>query len=163
MYRGPTDAHPQTNYESRLAAQGRHGGAHAQQGHGHASSHGKRKPASRAMHVLIVDGSADAARELGEELRKLGLDTAVAKTLAEARQLISQRRPDLIVADRKLPDGSGLEFHDIASGTRLVISSTNPDPNEFPPGTRILAKPVNERSVQEMVRVSLNRTIAFPT
>ena len=115
------------------------------------------------MHVLIVDASNDSARELSAELRKLGLDTAVAQTLAEARQLISQCRPDLIVADRKLPDGSGLEFHDIAPGTRLVIASTNADPNEFPPGTRILAKPLSERSVQEMVRVSLNRTVAFPT
>jgi DNA-binding response OmpR family regulator len=113
--------------------------------------------------VLIVDASAEAAKQLTQHLRKCGLETVVAKSLAEARQLISQCRPDLIISDRKLPDGSGLEFHDIAPGTNLVISSANPDPNEFPSGTRILAKPVSAKTVQEMVRTSLNRSVAFPT
>jgi CheY-like chemotaxis protein len=114
------------------------------------------------MHALVVDGSSESAKQLTQHLHKLGLETAVAKTLAEARQLISQCRPDLIVSDRKLPDGSGLEFHDIAPGTRLVLSSANPDPNEFPPGTRILAKPFTARAVQEIVRISLNRMVSFP-
>ena len=113
--------------------------------------------------MLIVDASAEAARQLTQHLRKCGLETVVAKSLAEARQLISQCRPDLIISDRKLPDGSGLEFHDIAPGTNLVISSANPDPNEFPSGTCILAKPVSAKTVQEMVRTSLNRSVAFPT
>jgi len=123
------------------------------------------KPASksRAAHALVVDGSAEHSKQIASHLRKLGLETSVAHTLAEARQLISQSRPDLIVSDRKLPDGSGLEFHDIAPGTRLVLSSTNPDPNEFPPGTRILAKPATARAVQEIVLVSLNRRVVFPT
>ena len=76
---------------------------------------------------------------------------------------LPQLTPDVVLMDIRLPDGSGLEFHDIAPGTRLVLTSINPDPNEFPPGTRILAKPVNPRSVQEAVRFSLNRTVKFPT
>jgi CheY-like chemotaxis protein len=115
------------------------------------------------MHVLVVDGSAEAASDISEHLRQMGLEAVCARTLAEARQLISQRRPDLIISERKLPDGSGLEFHDVAPGTRLVLSSNNPDPNEFPPGTRILAKPVNARSMQEALRFSLQRTVKFPT
>jgi CheY-like chemotaxis protein len=111
----------------------------------------------------VVDASVDHSKQIIGHLKELGFDTAVAQTLAEARRLISQCRPDLIISDRKLPDGSGLEFHDIAPGTRLVLSSTNPDPNEFPPGTQILAKPYTERAVLEIVRVSMNRRVAFPT
>ena len=44
-----------------------------------------------------------------------------------------------------------------------MLSTSKPDPNEFPPGTRILAKPVNPRSMQEAVLFSLNRTVKFPT
>jgi signal transduction histidine kinase len=152
LYRGPSDAPRASNYGTAPA-------------HDDSAARLSAMPSTpaRAMHVLVVDGSADAAKQLTQHLRKLGLETAVAKTLAEARQLISQCRPDLIVSDRKLPDGSGLEFHDIAPGTRLVLSSANPDPNEFPPGTRILAKPYAARAVQEIVRVSLNRMVSFPT
>ena len=149
MYRGPSDAPRPANYPERGPAAG---------------GEPVHRPSTvvRAMHALVVDGSPDAAKQLTQHLRKFGLETAVAKTLAEARRLISQCRPDLIVSDRKLPDGSGLEFHDIAPGTRLVLSSANPDPNEFPPGTRILAKPFTARAVEEIVRVSLNRTVSFP-
>jgi len=123
----------------------------------------KAMPAAPTIHVLVVDGSSDAATDISEHLKQMGLEAVCARTLAEARQLISQCRPDLIISERKLPDGSGLEFHDIAPGTRLVLSTINPDPNEFPPGTRILAKPVNSRSMQEAVLFSLNRTVKFPT
>jgi DNA-binding NtrC family response regulator len=115
------------------------------------------------MHALIVDNSTECVKSLTNHLRKMGLDTATAATIAEARLLVSQCRPDLIVAERKLPDGSGVEFHDIAPGTRLLITSSNPDPNDFPPGARILAKPISARTVQEAVRHALNRTVAFPT
>ncbi len=149
MYRGPSDAARPANYPEQGATAG-------------SEPVPRPSTAARAMHALVVDGSPDAAKQLTQHLRKFGLETAVAKTLAEARRLISQCRPDLIVSDRKLPDGSGLEFHDIAPGTRLVLSSANPDPNEFPPGTRILAKPFTARAVEEIVRVSLNRTVSFP-
>ncbi len=152
LYRGPRESRPAQNYAATprqvVAAE-----VAAQSG----------KTGKRSMHALIVDASVDHSKQIIGHLKELGFDTAVAQTLAEARRLISQCRPDLIISDRKLPDGSGLEFHDIAPGTRLVLSSTNPDPNEFPPGTQILAKPYTERAVLEIVRVSMNRRVAFPT
>ena len=159
LFRGPKDSRPQQNYGKPS-------------GHDHGSGHGKQrghapKPsaplAPSAFHVLLVDGSPDAAQGIEEHLKQMGLDTHYARTLTEARQVISQCRPNLIISERKLPDGSGLEFHDIAPGTRLVLTSANADPNEFPPGTSILAKPASLRAVQEIVRVSLNRNVNFPT
>ena len=158
LYRGPQQTPSKRNYGGKQQGHGKHHG-HAKQ-HGHAA---KAPPAAQSMHILVVDGSPDAASEISEHLKQMGLEAVCARTLAEARQLISQCRPDLIISERKLPDGSGLEFHDIAPGTRLVLSTSKPDPNEFPPGTRILAKPVNPRSMQEAVLFSLNRTVKFPT
>ncbi|MDR0433497.1 MAG: response regulator transcription factor [Gracilibacteraceae bacterium] len=39
-----------------------------------------------------------------------GFETATALTLAEARLLLHEREPDVIVLDIMLPDGSGLDF-----------------------------------------------------
>lgn len=164
IYRGTEHSQPKRNYGGKANGQGKHHG----HGHGHGRTHGHGSKSQspvphQTMHVLVVDGSADAASDISEHLKQMGLEAICAHTLAEARQLISQCRPDLIISERKLPDGSGLEFHDVAPGTRLVLSSNNPDPNEFPPGTRILAKPVNARSMQEALRFSLQRTVKFPT
>ena len=123
----------------------------------------RRNVHARKLHALIVDRSADAAAQLSQLLHDCGLEVATASSLAEARGLISQQRPDLIVSERKLPDGSGVEFHDIAPGTRLVLASVNPDPNDLPAGTRVIAKPYTVYAVQEMVRVSLNRAVKFPS
>lgn len=164
IYRGNAQSQPKRNYGGKTHGHGKQHG----HGHGHGRTHGhgskSQSPApTQTMHVLVVDGSADAASDISEHLKQMGLEAICARTLAEARQLISQCRPDLIISERKLPDGSGLEFHDVAPGTRLVLTSNNPDPNEFPPGTRILAKPVNARSMQEALRFSLQRTVKFPT
>ena len=123
----------------------------------------RRNTHARKHHALIVDRSADAAAQLSQLLHDCGLEVATASSLAEARGLISQQRPDLIVSERKLPDGSGVEFHDIAPGTRLVLASVNPDPNDLPAGTRVIAKPYTVYAVQEMLRVSLNRAINSPS
>jgi DNA-binding response OmpR family regulator len=43
-------------------------------------------------------------------LKQHGYDTDAALTLAEARALINERKPDVIVLDIMLPDGNGLDF-----------------------------------------------------
>ena len=59
-------------------------------------------------HVLIVEDDPDAAKALAELLRNEGLTTAIAATLAEARQQLVFRAPDLLLLDLILPDGSGM-------------------------------------------------------
>ncbi|HUR40624.1 MAG TPA: sigma-54 dependent transcriptional regulator [Verrucomicrobiae bacterium] len=58
--------------------------------------------------VLIVDDEADL-RELVEiTLSRMGLKSAAAANLAEARALMAQQRFDLCITDMRLPDGNGI-------------------------------------------------------
>ncbi len=58
--------------------------------------------------MLIVDDEADL-RELVEiTLSRMGLRSAAAATLAEARALLAERHFDLCITDMRLPDGNGI-------------------------------------------------------
>ncbi len=59
-------------------------------------------------HALIVEDDPDAASGLAVLLRAEGFSTAIAVSLAEARQQLMLRMPDLVLLDLMLPDGSGL-------------------------------------------------------
>ncbi|HVT36424.1 MAG TPA: sigma-54 dependent transcriptional regulator, partial [Nevskiaceae bacterium] len=63
-----------------------------------------------AATALIVDDEADI-RELVEiTLSRMGLKTASAATLAEARTLLAEREFDLCITDMRLPDGNGISL-----------------------------------------------------
>ena len=69
-----------------------------------------------ASTALIVDDEADI-RELVElTLMRMGLKTAAASTVAEARALLDAQSFDFCITDMRLPDGRGLElvrdYHD---------------------------------------------------
>ena len=60
--------------------------------------------------VLVVDDEADL-RELVEiTLSRMGLKSAAAPDLAQARALLAERRFDLCITDMRLPDGNGIEL-----------------------------------------------------
>ncbi len=60
--------------------------------------------------VLVVDDEADIRELLDLTLARMGLQTACAGSLAEARQLLASRRFQLCLTDMRLPDGLGLEL-----------------------------------------------------
>ncbi|MBC7781651.1 MAG: sigma-54-dependent Fis family transcriptional regulator [Proteobacteria bacterium] len=62
--------------------------------------------------ALIVEDDRDAAQALAELVRNEGFRTAIAGSLAEARQQVVLRLPDLVLLDLMLPDGSGMELFD---------------------------------------------------
>jgi len=61
--------------------------------------------------ILLVDDNKDI-QKLNKEMLERGGDYEVrlAMNLAEARKQTAERRPDLIILDIMLPDGSGLDF-----------------------------------------------------
>jgi two-component system, NtrC family, response regulator AtoC len=61
-------------------------------------------------HALIVEDDHDSAEALAELIKAEGFSTAAARTLAEARQQILLRSPDVILLDLLLPDGSGMDL-----------------------------------------------------
>ena len=60
--------------------------------------------------VLVVDDEELFARAVGKKLRQGGVGCELALDLAAARARLAARRPDLVLLDVRLPDGSGLDF-----------------------------------------------------
>jgi two-component system response regulator PilR (NtrC family) len=59
-------------------------------------------------HALIVDDERDIRDLLSLSLGRMGLTTATAGTLAEAKDLLETQRFDVCLTDMRLPDGNGL-------------------------------------------------------
>lgn len=68
--------------------------------------------ATESPTVLVIDDEADLRELLSDTLAAEGVRVATAATGAEALQRARQQRPDLLVADVRLPDGSGLDALD---------------------------------------------------
>jgi two-component system, NtrC family, response regulator AtoC len=61
-------------------------------------------------HALIVDDDVNAANTLTELVATEGFTTSTANSLREARRQMSIRRPDVVLLDLVLPDGSGMDL-----------------------------------------------------
>lgn len=60
--------------------------------------------------ILVVDDDAEIRTLLQRYLREQGFRVRIAQDKAECRAELARARPDLIVLDVMLPDGSGLEI-----------------------------------------------------
>jgi two-component system, OmpR family, response regulator RegX3 len=59
--------------------------------------------------ILLVEDEESITTPLAEALSREGFDTSVADTAAAALQLATDLRPDLVLLDVMLPDGSGFD------------------------------------------------------
>lgn len=62
------------------------------------------------MHILIIDDNEELLYGLQQLLRDAHYHVDVAKTLAEGKESIDQKKYDLILLDWMLPDGSGIDL-----------------------------------------------------
>jgi DNA-binding response OmpR family regulator len=60
--------------------------------------------------VLLVEDEASIAEPFARALEREGFSTVVASTAAAARDLFTQRRPNIVLLDLTLPDGDGREL-----------------------------------------------------
>ena len=60
--------------------------------------------------ALIVDDDRGFAEGLARLVKAEGCDVTTVFSLAEARARILQSRPDIVLADLRLPDGSGADL-----------------------------------------------------
>ncbi len=60
--------------------------------------------------VLVVEDGILVAMAIEDALIDRGVDVAVATTLANARALVEQRRPDAVLLDLQLPDGQTFDL-----------------------------------------------------
>ena len=61
-------------------------------------------------HALIVDDDPDTVGWLQEVVRLEGFTSSSAQTLQGAREQWSNKRPDVVLTDLRLPDGEGIEL-----------------------------------------------------
>jgi DNA-binding NtrC family response regulator len=61
-------------------------------------------------HALIVDDDLNFRIGIAEVVGREGFTTATAGSLAEAREQIGEKDPDVVLTDLQLPDGSGLDL-----------------------------------------------------
>ena len=60
--------------------------------------------------VLVVEDEETISEPLGEHLAREGFEPTIAGTIEEARGLLQQAPPDLILLDVMLPDGDGRDL-----------------------------------------------------
>jgi two-component system response regulator PilR (NtrC family) len=70
----------------------------------------ERRAAPGGAQVLVVDDEPDIRELLELTLVKMGLGVASVGTIAEAKELLRERRYDLCLTDMRLSDGEGLEL-----------------------------------------------------
>jgi len=63
-------------------------------------------------HVLIVDDDANTREALIALAKAEGFTSAAAGSVAEARIQLVRQRPDVVLMDLRLPDGSGMDLFD---------------------------------------------------
>ena len=63
-------------------------------------------------HALIVEDDAGTAEMLAALVAAEGFTTATAASLQQARRELESQRPDVVLLDLSLPDGSGIDLFD---------------------------------------------------
>lgn len=113
--------------------------------------------------VLMVEDDVDLAMALGIRLREQGFEVTYAKNRVEAIKLALQERPDAIVLDLGLPDGTGYHVMQIVRSDRwlmgvpiFVVSGWDERVNE-PQAQRFgieryFTKPVDGRHLTSAIR-----------
>ncbi len=81
------------------------------------------------MQVLIVEDDSELATELAVQLERAGHQVAaITGSLSAARDICTQANPEILILDRLLPDGDGLELipwlRAHCPDTRVLILST---------------------------------------
>ena len=121
-------------------------------------------------HILLIEDDWDLRQEIVEFLRRRQNSVADCGTLAEARQAFGERRPDIVMADIRLPDGDGvsfcLEHAGRHPGTKWLLMSGDTDAlrqsrqlkrgPDAPPYS-VLDKPVPLRALDDFVRLATLR------
>ena len=110
-------------------------------------------------HLLFIEDDHDVRLMMEHVLLSEGFDVDTAETRARGAELLEGRRYDLVIADARLPDGSGLTLADTAealgipaliiTGYAFALQSDAPD-FDFSKHAMIL-KPVRPAELLEAV------------
>lgn len=111
------------------------------------------------QHVLVVDDERDAAETMAMLISDAGFSVSKAASLREARQQLVLQKPDLVLLDLQLPDGSGMKLFDddaLDHGTEVVLVTGHGDVESSIRALRLgavdyLLKPVSPKQLQDIL------------
>jgi DNA-binding response OmpR family regulator len=114
--------------------------------------------ASTRLRVLVLEDDPDTLVLLGKFLGTIPADAVPAATCAAARYAAQTLGPfDIIIADAKLPDGSGIELaialqREKGCATIILSGSDRPE-GELPAGVDLwINKPVRLPQLEKAIR-----------
>ena len=114
--------------------------------------------------ILIVDDEPQIGEVMGEYLKRESFDVRVCLSVAEALAAVEQRRPDMMILDITLPDGSGLDIlrHTRESGIPAIMLTARNEEIDRVLGLELgaddyIVKPFSPREVVARVRAVLRR------
>jgi two-component system response regulator RegX3 len=120
--------------------------------------------------VLLVEDEESITTPLAEALGREGFDTKVAGTVAESLALAKRVRPDLVLLDVMLPDGSGFdvcrELRRMSQVPIIMLTARGEEADRVI-GLELgaddyVVKPFSAREVVARIRAVLRRTDAGP-
>lgn len=96
------------------------------------------------MRILIVAEDTQTLTDLVQQVMKLEADSTLVDTLDDARFLIESDEFDVVIAERQLPDGSGLELLQFAerSGLPFILLGGQMDAGDILTAMRLGAADV---------------------
>ena len=121
--------------------------------------------------ILLVEDEESITTPLAEALERDGFHTEVVHTVADGLERGHTLRPDLVLLDIGLPDGSGLDVCRglrAASSVPIIILSARGEEADRVVGLELgaddyVVKPFSAREVIARVRAVLRRSAAPPT
>ena len=114
-----------------------------------------------ALRVLVVEDDALIGMLLAEMLTGMGHDVcAVEVTEADAVTAAARCRPDLMIVDVRLGDGSGVdavaEIHRTGPVPHVFVSGDISNVKALQPGAVIIQKPYREADLARVIRRALD-------
>ena len=123
----------------------------------------------RKRTVLLVEDEESITAPLAEALGREGFETKVAGTVSESLDLAKRVRPDLVLLDVMLPDGSGFDVcRELRRSSRvpiIMLTARGEEPDRIV-GLELgaddyVVKPFSDREVVARIRAVLRRTDAM--
>jgi two-component system, OmpR family, response regulator RegX3 len=120
--------------------------------------------------ILLVEDEESITAPLAEVLRREGFEPHVAGTAAEALELAASVKPDLVLLDVMLPDGSGFDVCRelrLRSRVPIIMLTARGDEADRVAGLEVgaddyVVKPFSAREVAARIRAVLRRSAPLP-
>lgn len=135
----------------------------------HLSARWLRRRYDRAMHALIIEDQFLIAALIEDILRDLGyVSFDLADTEAGAIDAAERKCPDLIVADHRLTDGTGVEAVRTICAEQVIpvvfVSEYQDEVRQLVPEAVLIGKPFGERTLKGAVAraIALSAQAAQP-